>query len=88
MIAEQLEQAGFVDYEVDRVDFAYEFPSAEAWWATTKGLSGVLAEATAGLDAATEAEIVDALRRTAEPWTQPDGTLRIPARTWVAAATG
>ena len=84
MIAEQLEAAGFVEYEVDRIDFAYEYPSAEEWWTMTRSLSGVVTEATAGMDAAAEAEIVAALRRTAEPWTRPDGSLRIPARTWVA----
>jgi SAM-dependent methyltransferase len=85
VIAEQLEQAGFVEYEIDRIDFAYEFPSAEGWWATVRELSGVLSEALAGLGAEAEAELVEALRRTSEPWTRADGTLRIPASTWVAA---
>src|SRR5829696_5314260 len=65
VIASELAAAGFVDYDVDRVDFASEFASAEDWWATMRSLSGVLKEATARLDRATEAEIIGELRRAA-----------------------
>jgi hypothetical protein len=35
-----------------------------------------------------EAEVVAALERRAAPWTNDDGSLAVPARTWVATATG
>jgi hypothetical protein len=35
-----------------------------------------------------EQEWLDALADSAKQWTGEDGTLAIPARTWVAAATG
>ena len=34
-----------------------------------------------------DAEIIEALRVRAQPWTAEDGSLAVPARTWVAAAT-
>jgi hypothetical protein len=35
-----------------------------------------------------EGEWLDALAAAARDWTAADGSLAIPARTWVAAATG
>jgi SAM-dependent methyltransferase len=86
-IAENLEAAGFVDYEIDAVEFAYTFPAFEEWWASTLALSSRFAEAAAAMDAATAAEIQAALREAAAQFTRDDGTVEIPARTWVAAAT-
>jgi SAM-dependent methyltransferase len=87
LIAERLEEAGFVDYEVATVDFEYRMGSLEDWWEGTRDLSMRFAAATAGMDDATKAEIQAALREAAAPFTADDGSLTIPARTWVAAAT-
>ena len=87
VIAERLEEAGFVDYEVAAVDFAYTMPSLDDWWEGTRDLSMRFAAATAGMDDATKAEIQAALREASAPFTADDGSLTIPARTWVAAAT-
>jgi SAM-dependent methyltransferase len=87
VIAEQLEAAGFVDYELDTVDFAFPFPSAEAWWASTRDFSSRVREATAGVDERVLAEIEAALREAAAPFTDDSGVVTIPARTWVAVAT-
>jgi hypothetical protein len=45
------------------------------------------ADATRGMDEATRAEIQAALGEAAAPFTDGDGALAIPARTWTAAAT-
>jgi SAM-dependent methyltransferase len=87
VIAERLEEAGFVDYEVASVDFTQPYDSIDDWWATTRDLSMRVADATAGLDEATTAEIRAALAEAAAPFTDGDGALAIPARTWTAAAT-
>jgi SAM-dependent methyltransferase len=87
VIGERLEDAGFVEYEVATVDFAYTMPSLDDWWEGTRDLSMRFAAATAGMDDATKAEIQAALRESAAPFTADDGSLTIPARTWVAAAT-
>ncbi len=45
------------------------------------------ADAAAAIDASTRQEIQAALADRAAEWTAADGSLAIPARTWVAAAT-
>jgi SAM-dependent methyltransferase len=84
IIAEHLQAAGFVEYEVEAVDFPIRYASVEAWWETTRSM-GLRARNARIPD---EHEWLNALREAARDWTQDDGSLAIPARTWVAAATG
>jgi SAM-dependent methyltransferase len=84
-IADTLDAAGFVEYEVHALDFAFHHPSARAWWETTRDTSLRVREAR--VDPAEEDDVVAALAEQAAPWTGEDGTLALPARTWVAAAT-
>jgi SAM-dependent methyltransferase len=86
VIADHLDAAGFVEHEVTTVDFTERHASVEDWWSTMTQLSMRTANAVAGLDAATRDDIVAELEEVAAPWTQDDGSLAIPARTWVAAA--
>jgi SAM-dependent methyltransferase len=85
-IAEHLDAAGFVEHRVETVDFPLRYPSVQAWWETQRDLSLRFGEATAALDAETTAEIQAALAEKAAAWTGEDGSLAIPARTWVAVA--
>ena len=87
VIAERLEEAGFVDYEVAAVDFTIAYDSLADWWATTRDMSMRFADATASMDAATTAEIQEALAAAAGPVTGDDGSLAFPARTWTAVAS-
>jgi SAM-dependent methyltransferase len=87
VIADQLEAGGFVDFEVDAVDFAMRYPSVQGWWQTTRDMARAVRDAADVMDDATTAEVVEALRGAAEPWTAGDGTLALPARTWVAVAS-
>jgi SAM-dependent methyltransferase len=84
IIADQLEAVGFVEYEVEALDFPIRYPSVAEWWATSRTMGVTVSEAR--ID--DEAEVLSALAAAAEPWTADDGSLAIPARTWVAAATG
>ena len=86
-IAERLEQAGFVDYEIDTVDFALRYESVQDWWDTTRDMSMRFADAAAAMDAQTTNEVQAALQEAAAPFAAADGTLAIAARTWVAVAT-
>jgi SAM-dependent methyltransferase len=86
-IAEVLEAAGFVEYEVEAIDFSVRHPSAQGWWTVTRDMSLRVREATDALSRGEQEEIVAALAAQAEPWTGADGALALPARTWVAAAT-
>ena len=54
------------------------------WWDTTRAM-GARASAATGVD---DAELLEALADAAAPWTADDGSLAIPARTWVASRRG
>lgn len=88
IVAEHLDAVGFVEYEVDVVDFAMRYASVEDWWDATRTMGTMVAQAAAGMDAAEQADLIAALGEEAAPWTADDGSLAIPARTWVSAATG
>jgi SAM-dependent methyltransferase len=84
IIPEHLVAAGFVEYEVEALEFPIRYPSVEAWWTTTQSM-GMRAHAARIAD---RDEWLGALADAAKDWTADDGSLAIPARTWVAAATG
>jgi SAM-dependent methyltransferase len=81
---ENLQAAGFVEYEVESLPFTMRYPSVEAWWQAAQDMSLRVHE-RASRDQ--DDEIVQALAERARPWTAQDGSLQLPARTWVAAAT-
>jgi SAM-dependent methyltransferase len=83
VIAEHLEGAGFVEYEVAAIELTMRYESVAEWWQTTRAMGRVAHEAR--ID--DEAEWLDALARAAAELTVADGSLAIPARTWVAVAT-
>ena len=83
VIAEHLEGAGFVEYEIDAIDFTMPYESVREWWETTQAMGRIAHQARIG----DEAEWLAELARAAAGWTAADGSLAIPARTWVAAAT-
>jgi SAM-dependent methyltransferase len=76
-LRELLEAAGFVDeIEVEAIDLVVE-DTFEEWWQRTTAMSRVGA-ALVGREEETRAALA--------PY-EADGVLRLPARTWVAAAT-
>jgi SAM-dependent methyltransferase len=81
---EFLESAGFVEFEVVSLPFTVRYDSVGHWWEVANDISlRVRERASRGQDE----EIVAALTEKARPWTADDGSLALPARTWVAAAT-
>ena len=86
IIADQFEAAGFTEHHVESLDFAIEYRSAADWWDFQADMSNRFAAAlrAAGKDAL--AAVRAAVERHAEGFTTADGTVRIPARTWVAWA--
>jgi SAM-dependent methyltransferase len=87
VLAENLEAAGFVDYEIGVVDFAMRFASVREWWEAQAAMSLRVRDAAATLSGGEVDEVVAALERRAEPWAADDGSLAIPARTWVSVGT-
>jgi SAM-dependent methyltransferase len=87
VIAEHLDAAGFVEHEVDRVAFTNAYPSVEAWWEAQTRLSMRVADVASAMDPATRESVLAELAERAADLIRDDGSLAIPARTWVAAAT-
>jgi SAM-dependent methyltransferase len=86
-IAEHLQAAGFLEPEIATVDFANRYASVQAWWDAQTQLSMRAADAAAAMDAPTRDAVLAELAERARDFAQPDGSLVIPARTWVAVAT-
>jgi SAM-dependent methyltransferase len=86
-IADRLEAAGFVEFEVQPLDFEFRYPSVEAWWQVSRDFALRLRQAASALTPGEDSEVVESLREAAAPWTVDDGSLAMPARTWVAAAS-
>jgi SAM-dependent methyltransferase len=86
IIAERLEGAGFVEHAIDTIDFAVRHASVDAWWEQTASRSDAAAAAARRLDAAGREAVLAGLTEASEAYRQPDGSLVLPARTWVAWA--
>ncbi len=85
-IAETLQVAGFVDFELDSVSFAMAYDDFEHWWQTQLDLSRSFADAVAAAPAEMREEVRHALSQAAAEFATADGRLEVPARTWVAGA--
>ena len=87
MIAETLDAAGFVDIEVDTVEFAMRYRrGVDDWWETTYDTSTLFHENVERLDEDTRRELRAAIAERFARHIGPDGALTLPARTWVAVA--
>jgi SAM-dependent methyltransferase len=80
-VAENIESAGFVDYRVESVNFAFRFSDIEDWWRHQVQTSTRTADAAAQMNDSTRQAILEDLAAA-----MPDPA-NIPARTWVAQAT-
>ncbi len=81
-----LDEAGFADPVVEPLDFAFTFASADEHFEQQHDLSANLRTQVDGLAPADRYRLRDALDARLAPHVQADGTLVLPARTWVAAA--
>jgi SAM-dependent methyltransferase len=85
-IEELLDATGFDDVEVESIDFAFHAPSLDAWWDHAVRTSGRTARVVAGLSPAEHYALRDAVDAAYAPYVGDDGSLTVPARTFVAAA--
>ena len=86
-IIETMESAGFVEPEIEAVDFTIHFDDVDDWWVAQTQLSTATGDADRAMDFATRSDVLADLERAATLFAQPDDSLVFPARTWVAAAT-
>ena len=82
-----LEDAGFEDVDVQAVDFTFPFAGPDDHWEQQTDLSARLQGALKKLSPADHTRLRDAVDARLARFAAPDGTLPIPARTWVAAAS-
>ena len=87
-IRELLHAAGFVDdITLEAVDFTFHAESADAWWEQQLDCSLSLRAFAKGLSPAEHTRLRDAVDDALSAYARPDGSLALPARTLVAAAT-
>ena len=86
LIAQHLDAAGFTEHRVEPLDMPLSYRSAADWWAAALALSSGFRAAVQQASDDDLAAVGDALDRHAERFATPDGSLQIPARTWVAWA--
>jgi SAM-dependent methyltransferase len=86
MIAEQLDAAGFVEHEVAEVRFTHTYSSLDDYWKTQSEMSGRIQTSLAGVDAATIEEIKASVGEQVQGFVREDGSIELPASTWVAVA--
>ena len=86
-VEELLQATGFDDVEVDGLDLAFEAESVDAWWDVVLQTSASMAEAVRGLAPAEHYKLRDALDAGYAEFVRDDGSLLLPARALVAAAT-
>jgi SAM-dependent methyltransferase len=85
-LQELLEAAGFVDIAVDAVELLETWASAEEFVAGTRDVSSLFRAAFDALSDGQREVVVRKIAALAEPYTAADGSVRLPARTLVAAA--
>jgi SAM-dependent methyltransferase len=86
-IEELLDAAGFDDVVVEPLDFEFHAPSLDEWWERSLRASARFANVVRGLSPAEHYALRDAVDASYRPFVHDDGSLAIPARALVAAAS-
>jgi SAM-dependent methyltransferase len=86
-LGELLGEAGFTDVEVDAVDLLRHDPDFKTWWAGHLDQSTLARQAVAAADRATLSRVLAEVEEAVAPYIRADGSLAVPARTLVAAAS-
>ncbi|MGI8428629.1 MAG: class I SAM-dependent methyltransferase [Solirubrobacteraceae bacterium] len=81
-----LQGAGFVETLVETVEVADDYPRLEDYLEETLDLSRLFSEAFKALSEGQRADVRDEIARLAQPYSKPDGALRLPGRSLVAVA--
>jgi SAM-dependent methyltransferase len=85
-IERHLDAAGFDDVLVEMVHFAFRFASTDEHFDHQVAVSTRLKDQLAPLSPAEHTRLRDAIDARLEPYIAADGSLELPARTWVAVA--
>jgi SAM-dependent methyltransferase len=82
-----LEQTGFTDIVVDQVDVVFRYPDLDEWWDTQLDISTSLADNVRALSPGQRDDLRDAIDARLAPYVAADGSVALPGRTHVAAAS-
>jgi SAM-dependent methyltransferase len=82
-----LDETGFTEVVVETISFAYRFPGLDAHFDHQRDMSPLLRDVAPRLSPAEHARLRDAVDARLAPYVRKDGSVELPARTWVAAAT-
>jgi SAM-dependent methyltransferase len=86
LLSELLRATGFTEVTVEGVDFEARHDSVEAYFAETRDLSRLFGDVTDRLSEGEREAVKAKMGALAAAFVAPDGTLRMPARSLVAAA--
>jgi SAM-dependent methyltransferase len=86
LVAQHLDAAGFAEHHVEALEFTIDYSSTADWWEAQSDLSGMFRAALRNAGPDEVAAVRAAVERHAERFATADGTLRLPACTWVAWA--
>jgi hypothetical protein len=86
-IGELLAQAGFTEIDIEQVDIVWRYDDLDDWWDTQLDISTTLADQVRALSPAQRDDLRDAIDARLTRYVQPDGTVALPGRTHVAAAS-
>ncbi|MGN6170084.1 MAG: hypothetical protein ACTHQQ_18225, partial [Solirubrobacteraceae bacterium] len=86
-LCELLENAGFLDVDVDGVELERRYGNVEQYLAETLDMSATFSELWAKLDEGQRSEVLERIGVLAEPYMGSDGSLRLPGRSLLAAAS-
>jgi SAM-dependent methyltransferase len=85
-LRELIESAGFLDVAVETVDLPRSYPNVAEYIAETVDVSSMLSSVYGPLSSEQRARFLEKVAELAGPFTAADGSLRLPARSLVAAA--
>src|SRR3954451_8154599 len=86
VIADHLEDAGFVEPRVETVEFTFEYPTLDDWWDVQLDLSPMLNRTVTEMSPAERDDLREALDARVHEHVREDGSVSFPAATHVAAA--
>jgi ubiquinone/menaquinone biosynthesis C-methylase UbiE len=86
-IRELLEEAGFTDVVVDQLDLVWRYEDLDAWWDVQLDISTGLANGVAALTPARRDDLRDVIDARLARYVADDGSVELPGRTHVAAAS-
>src|SRR3954471_1892405 len=85
-IARELEDTGFIEPRVERLQFSFRHPSLDDWWDAQLDLSTRLRETVAKIDPAGRDELREAIDARLADYVGDDGSATLPAVTQVAVS--